>query len=150
MKTINPFLAALGLGLLAALPVSAQTYDLSWFTIAGGGGTSTGSVYSVSGTIGQPAAGTLSGGNYTLVGGFWGIVSAVQTPGAPFLSITSSGGKVTVSWPSTAPDFALQQNNSLGSVNWNNVPPANIVTNGTNLSLTITTPTGNTFFRLKK
>jgi hypothetical protein len=33
-------------------------------------GTSTGRVYSVSGTIGQPDAGKMSGGNYTLDGGF--------------------------------------------------------------------------------
>ena len=38
---------------------------------AGGGGTSTGGVYSVSGTIGQPDAGLLTGGSYTLAGGFW-------------------------------------------------------------------------------
>jgi hypothetical protein len=29
---------------------------LDWFTIDGGGGTSTGGVYAVSGTIGQPDA----------------------------------------------------------------------------------------------
>ena len=35
----------------------AQSYQIDWFTIDGGGGTSTGGVYSVSGTIGQPDAG---------------------------------------------------------------------------------------------
>lgn len=34
----------------------AQSYSIDWFTIDGGGGTSTGGVYSVSGTIGQPDA----------------------------------------------------------------------------------------------
>jgi hypothetical protein len=33
-------------------PFRAQSYSIDWFTIDGGGGTSTG-VYSVSGTIGQ-------------------------------------------------------------------------------------------------
>ena len=75
-------------GLLAALFAvcqegRAQNFTIDWFTIDGGGGTSTGGVYSVSGTIGQPDAGTMSAGNYSLVGGFWGIVAAVQTPGAP-------------------------------------------------------------------
>ena len=48
-------------------PANAQSgggYDLSWHTIDGGGGTSTGGVYSVSGTIGQPDAGAMSGANY--------------------------------------------------------------------------------------
>ena len=30
----------------------------------------------------------MSGGTYTLAGGFWGIYSAVQVPGSPFLTIT--------------------------------------------------------------
>lgn len=50
---------------------SSENYNLSWFTIDGGGGTSSGGVYVLSGTIGQPDAGQLSGGDYSLVGGFW-------------------------------------------------------------------------------
>ena len=50
-------------------------YELSWYTLDGGGtmpGGRTGGSYSLGGTIGQPDAGTLSGGGYTLNGGFWG------------------------------------------------------------------------------
>jgi hypothetical protein len=48
-------------------------YDLSWYTIDGGGATfSTGGSYSLGGSIGQPDAGSLSGGSYQLNGGFWG------------------------------------------------------------------------------
>ncbi len=48
-------------------------YDLSWYTIDGGGATfSTGGSYSLGGTIGQADAGVLSGGTYQLNGGFWG------------------------------------------------------------------------------
>lgn len=65
-----------GQGAFTALAQTSPTYDLSWNTIDGGGGTSTsaGGVYTLSGTIGQPDAGTLSspGGTYTLNGGFWG------------------------------------------------------------------------------
>jgi hypothetical protein len=55
-------------------PASPQSgYDMSWFTIDGGGATfSTGGSYSLGGTIGQPYAGSLSGGSYQLNGGFWG------------------------------------------------------------------------------
>ncbi len=66
--------ALLALGVVSG--VSAQSgggYDLTWNTIDGGGATfSTGGGYSLGGTVGQPDAGTLSGGPYTLAGGFWG------------------------------------------------------------------------------
>jgi len=70
---------ALPILLLAALfflpvIVLAQSggYDLSWWTVDGGGATfSTGGPYRLGGTIGQPDAGELRGGNYTLYGGFW-------------------------------------------------------------------------------
>src|SRR5216117_3127344 len=109
--------------LLVTCAVHAQNFSIDWFTIDGGGGTSTGGVYTVSGTIGQPDAGKMSGGTYTLDGGFWGIIAAVQTPGAPLLTIArTSTNTVTVSWPSPSTGFALQQNtNSVASLNWSNV-----------------------------
>ena len=62
----------------------AQTggdYDLTWWTSDGGGGTSSGDGSTLIGTIGQPDAGTLSGGPYTLLGGFWpGAPAATETP----------------------------------------------------------------------
>jgi hypothetical protein len=86
MKSKLQILAALGLLSTLSPQLStahAQQYSVDWFTIDGGGGTSTGGVFTVSGTIGQPDAGQMSGGTYTLSGGFWGIIAAVQTPGAP-------------------------------------------------------------------
>jgi len=53
---------------------SAQTgdgYDLTWSTIDGGGGRSTGGTFTLEGTFGQPDAGTMTGGDYVLAGGFW-------------------------------------------------------------------------------
>ena len=48
-------------------------FTLDWWTVDGGGGTfSTNGGYSLGGSIGQPDAGTASGGTYTLDGGFWG------------------------------------------------------------------------------
>ena len=46
--------------------------SIPWWTVDSGGGTSTGTGYSLSGTIGQADAGAMSGGNYSLAGGFWG------------------------------------------------------------------------------
>ncbi|MBK7403104.1 MAG: hypothetical protein IPJ41_00375 [Phycisphaerales bacterium] len=61
----------LGAAMLAA-SASAQVYEIPWYTIDGGGGTSTGGSFSLSGTIGQhDAGGPMSGGAFALTGGFW-------------------------------------------------------------------------------
>ncbi|MFH1107874.1 MAG: dockerin type I domain-containing protein [Planctomycetota bacterium] len=66
-------LAAAALGAPVILAVAGgPTYDLTWRTIDGGGVMrSTGGDFELSGTIGQPDAGAMSGGNFTLTGGFW-------------------------------------------------------------------------------
>jgi len=46
-------------------------YEISWRTIDGGGGTSSGGQYTLSGTIGQPDADFSGGGSYEVLGGFW-------------------------------------------------------------------------------
>jgi hypothetical protein len=129
---------------------SAQPYSIDWYKIAGGGGTSTGGVYAVSGTIGQhDAGGPMTGGNYSLTGGFWALISVVQTPGAPLLTITHSGNSVIVSWPNTG-SYTLQQNSNLAaSAGWTTSGYTVTPSNGTN-SITITLPTGNLFFRLSQ
>ena len=135
---------------LAATCGLAQNYSIDWSTIDGGGGTSTGGVYTVSGTIGQPDAGAMSGGTYTLQGGFWGLIAAIQTPGAPLLTIThTTTNAVVVSWPSTATGFTLQTNTSLATASWGNsaTTPSD---NGSNKFIIVNPPVGNRFFRLVK
>jgi hypothetical protein len=126
-----------------------QSYVLDWSTIDGGGGTSTGGTYTVSGTIGQPDAGTMSGGNYTLQGGFWGVIAAVQTPGAPWLSVIRSNATVIVSWPKPAEGWNLEYTAVLtsGTNVWTQIPPP-YQTNATECYVTEPTPSGNRFYRL--
>ena len=149
----STFLCILAFALLSTPAAHAQTgggYDLSWFAIDGGGGTSTGGVYSVSGTIGQPdASGPMTGGNYSLTGGFWSLISVVQTAGVPNLRITHGGNSVVVFWPDTG-SYTLQQNSNVAApAGWTTTGYAITTSNGTN-SITITPPTGRLFFRLKK
>ena len=107
-----------------ALNATAQSYSIDWFTIDGGGGTSAGGVYSLSGTIGQhDAGGPMTGGAYSLTGGFWALPFAVQTPGAPTLTIVPFGpGQARVSWTPNTPGFVLQEALSLAPANWVNSP----------------------------
>ena len=68
---------AVGLVLFATLVMAAvagaQTagLNIAWWTTDGGGGTSAGGSYTLSGTAGQADAGKMSGGTFTLDGGFW-------------------------------------------------------------------------------
>lgn len=139
---------------LAVFAGEAQDYAVGWWTVDGGGGTSTGGVYSVSGTIGQPDTGEMRGGTFTVVGGFWGVVAAIQTPGAPLLSVVLTNGGVTVSWPGPAEGWVLDEVASLvdapASNAWTQVAIP-YVTNGTQIQVTVPPPvTGNKFFRLRK
>jgi hypothetical protein len=139
------------LALLLCQSASAQSYSIDWFKIAGGGGTSTGATYQVSSTIGQPdASGVMTGGSYSLTGGFWSLIAVVQTPGAPLLTISFNPqlSTINVSWPSPSTGWTLQQNSDLTTTSWST--SGGISDNGTNKSITITSPTGNLFFRLKQ
>jgi hypothetical protein len=127
---------------------SAQSYSINWYKIAGGGGTSTGGLYSVSGTIGQPdASGAMTGGNYSLTGGFWSLIQVVQTPGAPTLYISHSGNTVTVYWLNVT-GWNLYQSGSLNPsvASWS-ASASPTLTNGTNY-FTIPNSAGNLFFQL--
>jgi hypothetical protein len=67
---------------VSGIALAAGSYDLSWWTVDGGGGTSNGNGYTLNGSLGQPDAGTLaSGGEYTLTGGFWHGGVTVIPPG---------------------------------------------------------------------
>ena len=141
-------------GLLISTPCLqawGQSYSIDWSTIDGGGGTSTGGTYSVSGTIGQPDAGAMSGGHYTLQGGFWGVIAAVQTPGAPLLSIfRTTPNTVAVSWPNADPNWKLHWTANLSdTISWTEISPP-YPASGTNYVFVDLVPTGNKFYRLHK
>lgn len=64
---------ALGITAFAGVSsASAQLFEIPWYTVDAGGGTSVGSGFELTGTVGQPDAGPeLTSGNYLLEGGFW-------------------------------------------------------------------------------
>ena len=131
--------------------VQAQ-YSIDWSKIAGGGVTSTGGVYAVTGTIGQhDAGGPMTNGSFSLVGGFWGVIAAVQTPGAPLLSVTRSNSVVIVSWPRPADGWVLERTSSLTGTPppWSLVAPP-YPTNATTVWVLDAVSGGNQFYRLRK
>lgn len=137
--------------LLAGLFSAHAQYSIPWSKIAGGGATtpSTGGVYAVSGTLGQPdASGALTNGAYAVSGGFWPGVNLLQTPGAPLLAAEQlGGGNVRVFWPLPSTGFVLDQSLTVTGL-WSQVafPYA---TNATHISVTVPA-VGDKFFRLRK
>lgn len=123
MNTEKIFLA-ISMGCCFIAAAFGQSYSIDWHTIDGGGGTSTGGVYSVSGTIGQPDAGwPMTNGQYSITGGFWALPTAIQTVGAPTLTIVPAApGQVTISWTPNTPGFVLQETLSWSPTNWVNSP----------------------------
>jgi hypothetical protein len=127
-------------------PASAQHYSIDSHTMDGGGGTSTGGVYSISGTIGQPDASTttMTGGSFSLSGGFWSLI-AVQTPGAPTLTIVPAGSEqATISWSPDTPGFVLQETLSFSPTNWMNSA------SGSTNPITVPSVSNTKFYRLFK
>ncbi len=118
-------------------------YALDWFSLDGGGGTSTGSVYAVSGAIGQPDAGLMQGGTFSLQGGFWGVLGTADLA-TPTLLITREAGQVSVSWTPLTLGFILEENTALSPSGWSPV------SGGSTSPVTITITAGNRFFRLRK
>ena len=132
--------------LLVASDAFAPPYTIDWWTVAGGGGTSTAGVYTVNGTMGQPgAAGPSTNSQYYVTGGFWALPRAIQVEGAPMLTIAPAApGQATLAWTPNAPGFVLQETWGLPQLNWTNA-----LSGATNpVVVTITLPTK--YYRLKK
>jgi hypothetical protein len=136
------------LGFVAFVSVAQAQYSLDWWTV-GGSGVSSGGVFTVSGTVAQPEAGAMSGGNFSVVSGFWSLIAAVQTPGEPLLTITRLDNSVVISWPSPSTGFGLQENPQLGTTNWTTLAqvPAD---DGVTKRVTIAPPVGSRYYRLKQ
>jgi hypothetical protein len=142
---------ATALLVVAAWGAQGQTnFTVNWFTVDGGGGSSTGAVYSISGTVGQADTGAMEGGDFSLMGGFWAVIGLVQEPGSPRLTINQSGPATFVlSWAYPSTGFALQQSSDLSATNWASVTNAAALV-GDQWQVTWSPLAGRNFFRLRK
>ncbi|MCX6916117.1 MAG: hypothetical protein NT167_24250 [Verrucomicrobia bacterium] len=121
-------------------------YSIDWFTVDGGGGTTSDGVYEITGTIGQPDAGSVIAGNYVIEGGFWSDLEPV--PSAPDLTIERmSPSSVLLAWPAPSNGFMLQQNTNLTTTNWVAVTNPPVVVNGEK-QVTVSPLVGNRYYRL--
>ena len=135
-------------GLLVSGISFAQSYSIDWYKVAGGGGTCTGGTYQVSSTLGQAdASGAMSGGQYSLTGGFWALY-ALQPPGAPYLWVKrTETNAVYVWWAVSDPAWTLQACTNLLS-SGSSWASCSYQTNGPNCYYIEAPPTGRKFYRL--
>lgn len=134
--------------LLLTSIASAQNFSVDWFTVDGGGDSSAAGGFSVSGSIGQPDAGEMSGGNYAVVGGFWAF--AAEPP--LNLAVSNSTTGVIVYWDRPANNWVLDESPVLLNSPphpWSLVPFP-YQTNATHIYVVIPGPSANRFYRLRK
>lgn len=69
---IATILLILGVSIAASIETVETVFEISRYSIDGGGAMrSSAGDFELSGTIGQPDAGTMNGGTFELTGGFW-------------------------------------------------------------------------------
>ena len=140
---------ATALALAVAVSVAmAQTFSIEGRTTSGGGGgVSAGGGFSVSGTTaGQPDTGDSSGGAFGTDGGFWAVVSVVQTPGAPPIAFRRQAGVLQVFWP--LPDAGWELATTVDLTTWTVVPPATYESDDVNRFVRVLKPGARCYFRL--
>ncbi len=150
-RTMKTAAVAVGAMLLLALAAQGQ-YAIDWHTMDGGGGASTGGVYEITGTIGQPDAGPAQqGGDVALQGGFWALIGVMQTEGAPELRIANNNdGTATLSWAVAGSDgFQLRVATDLELEDWAAVPDVPSVV-GDDYQVTVSLTATKRYYQLRK
>jgi hypothetical protein len=153
MKTKIPIKALQALILLvttiSAAAQSAGDYNLRRNSFSAGG-TGAGGDFTLTSTIGQPAAGALSAGDFTLVAGFLTILSEIQPP-VLTIERDPANGALTVSWPLVAADYVLEQTPALNGTGTPWLPVTSLYqTNATHIFITVAAPSGQNFYRLRQ
>ena len=72
--------------LFSGATLAQGRFSLTWWTVDGGGGTSTGSQYEVGGIIGQPDTGAIGSERFIINGGYWD-TSEPSEPSEDFIYI---------------------------------------------------------------
>lgn len=135
--------------LFLPLSVLAQ-FSLDWSAVTAGSATSTGGVYTLSATVGQPVAGRITGGEFAVEAGFWSVIRLVQTEGAPVLAIQRTAtNTVVLSWSKTEVPWKVEEVPDASAAQWTGVGAEPQLV-GDRYQLVIPLTEGNRFFRLKK
>lgn len=134
------------------LTLRAQDFVFDSYSIDGAGGQSSGGDFELAGSVSQPDASDLSGGDFELNSGFWGVAADIAPP--PGLTLSIDRADVLISWPQAgSTGFVLESTADLaggrGSPTWTRVDTAPQSANGI-LTVRLPQGSGNQFYRLHK
>jgi len=153
-------LVILSLLLAAAIAPAQPRFAITSTTIDGGGDRTAEPAdpkdetprFILTGTIGQPDAAAPAFSEkprFSLQSGFWNDYHAVQTPGAPQLTIRKGApGFVVLAWPVSVEGFGLQQSPDLTPESWSAVLIP-VVDTATEHTVTVPINAPRMFFSLK-
>jgi len=147
-RWLRALLYAAGCLIPGLLP--AQGFDLDWFAVVAGGGTSAGGDYVLTASVGQPFGGMASSANYDATAGFAGLFESLEPASQPGLRIApADANSVLITWPASTTGWVLQESSSLGHLaDWTDVR-TRVVANGTDNIATLPIAAGNRFYRLR-
>ena len=131
--------------------LAAQSYEILSPAIVVSGALSGGGRFSLTSVTREvDGHALLSGGSYSLTGGFSGQYNALQQQGSPRLQITKLASGVTrISWAAIVPGWRLEWNANLSSGSWSEVLSVPLV-DGDVQYLDFAMAASTAFFRLKK
>jgi len=130
---------------MAATPRTGSSHNLNWSTCQGGGGSCAGGRFKLICSVGQPDAGTASGGTFVQQGGF---LPAFQKSVLPSLTVTRAAGEFILSWPDVAAGVHADWSQDLQGNTWYDLGEGAVV--GTLRQVRIPAIGGSLFFRLRK
>ncbi len=122
---MKAFILSVALTTSATFAQSGGPWTITSATFDGGGASSTGGEWKVTGTIGQPDASTQTstGGGWTVAGGFW--PGAITAPGGPLLAVVPHDPyNVYIVWKAAAVGYKLQTSTDLAA--WTDYPNGTI------------------------
>ena len=117
-----------------ALAGAAEDLSIDWYTVAGGGGSTSAGEFSVSGTVGQPEAGMLMAYccRLSLFGGYWSQFIDVNQPDGPRLCLHfTPTNTFLLSWPAYHADYLLQKKPA-AVPGWSDITASPVVVEGEN------------------
>lgn len=136
------------LWLLGGIFAGALQYAIAWTAAAQS--SSSRHSHPLAREVKHSGAGELTGGVYSLEGGFWAIAVANDSPNVPLLRIgLTPTNTVLLTWSAQAVGLVPERNDLLISSNWVALTNAGSVVDGEN-QVVVAVPPGNSFFRLQR
>lgn len=138
--------------ILASSVVSDADFSIESCALVAGGQTGNAGIYMLEGTIGQCGVNKLYSQNYSIDGGYWSIIAAVQEPGAPELSLRRTlTNTIVISWSDALIGYQLHESIDLNTTNWNvltNSQSVVVIFGKLEKQVILQTPLGNRYYRL--